>query len=510
VRGRERETRAFSSENFPARFFSPLSFPPPFPLASLALTSLARSRAPPLSASFPSAPPPPQKKKNANPKNSLSFQPDATGRVSLSFIRHGRPVPGLGPGSLLAASPDLDRAGGVFARAVVLVTEHGGGRRGTRGVILSRPLGELDEEDEEGGGGGGGGTRLGGALSFFGVGGGGGGRRPATGATLRHFLGGPVGMPGDGPGPEVAVLHGVPDVPGARRLLPRGLTSKRGRGGALGGGDADAPPDPRSLLFEGGGLVDVVRAAARSAAKGRGGRGGGGGGIASGSDDPSSSAADAAAASASRASSLAAVLAASAARAAVPPFVESSSYPPEGPSRRKGRPSSALSRGAAAASSSSPASSAAGAGRWKRMLEAIDPAAVPPRIVERKDSGKKTTKEAEAEAAAAAAAAAGRKDGTGDDGLLARLAKRRRRALFPPSSSSASARSFSSRKQPRTVVHVYHGAAAWSAGQLEGELRAGAWGLVPAATAADVLDGSPEDLWRSLVSSGRLTWLARR
>jgi Uncharacterized ACR, COG1678 len=144
------------------------------------------------------------------------------------------------------------------------------------------------------------------------------------------------------------------------------------------------------------------------------------------------------------------------------------------------------------------------------MLEAIDPAAVPPRIVERKDSGKKTTKEAEAEAAAAAAAAAGRKDGTGDDGLLARLAKRRRRALFPPSSSSASARSFSSRKQPRTVVHVYHGAAAWSAGQLEGELRAGAWGLVPAATAADVHDGSPEDLWRSLVSSGRLTWLARR
>ena len=59
-------------------------------------------------------------------------------------------------------------------------------------------------------------------------------------------------------------------------------------------------------------------------------------------------------------------------------------------------------------------------------------------------------------------------------------------------------------------MHVYHGAAAWSAGQLEGELRAGAWGLVPAATAADVLDGSPEDLWRSLVSSGRLTWLARR
>ena len=144
------------------------------------------------------------------------------------------------------------------------------------------------------------------------------------------------------------------------------------------------------------------------------------------------------------------------------------------------------------------------------MLEAIDPAAVPPRIVERK--GGKKTKEA-------AGAGGGKKDGKGssddnnnggdDDGLLARLAKRRRRALFPSSASSSASAYYLSR-QPRTVVHVYHGAAAWAAGQLEGELRAGAWGLVPAATAADVLDGSPEDLWRSLVSSGRLTWLARR
>ena len=135
------------------------------------------------------------------------------------------------------------------------------------------------------------------------------------------------------------------------------------------------------------------------------------------------------------------------------------------------------------------------------MLEAIDPAAVPPRIAERKD--KKKAKEA-----AAGKQKDGSDSGDGDDGgLLSRLANRRRRALFPSSSSSSS---LSKRKQPRTVVHVYHGAAAWSAGQLEGELRAGAWGLVPAATAADVLDGSPEDLWRSLVSSGRLTWLARR
>lgn len=453
--------------------------------------------------------------------DSLSFQPDATGRVSLSFIRHGRPVPGLGPGSLLAASPDLDRAGGVFARAVVLVTEHGG-RRGTRGVILSRPLGELDEDGEEGNGEGQGGSKVGGALSFFGVGGGGNSKKPSTGATLRHFLGGPVGMPGDGPRPEVAVLHGVPDVPGARRLLPRGLSSKKGRG-ALGGGDADAPPDPRSLLFEGGGLVDVVRAAARSAAKaaagkGRGGGAGGGvGGVSSssGDDDSSSSAsadADAAAAAAARASSLAAALAASAARATVPPFVESSSYPPEG-ALKKRRPTSALSKGSAAAAgaaaSSSPSSSSgAPVGRWKGMFETVDPAAVPPRIVERKERNKK--KEA-GPGRDARKTESGGGDGD-DDGLLARLSRRRRRGLFPsrsPSSSSSSSYYYLSR-QPRTVVHVYHGAAAWAAGQLEGELRAGAWGLVPTATAADVLDGSPEDLWGSLVSSGRLTWLARR
>ena len=141
------------------------------------------------------------------------------------------------------------------------------------------------------------------------------------------------------------------------------------------------------------------------------------------------------------------------------------------------------------------------------MLEAIDPAAVPPRIFERKDHSRKNK---EAEAAAAAKKSNDNNGGDDDDGLLARLAKRRRRALFPSSSSASRASAYFSSRQPRTVVHVYHGAAAWSAGQLEGELRAGAWGLVPAATAADVLDGKPEDLWRSLVSSGRLTWLARR
>ena len=133
------------------------------------------------------------------------------------------------------------------------------------------------------------------------------------------------------------------------------------------------------------------------------------------------------------------------------------------------------------------------------MLEAIDPAAVPPRIVEKRERKKKETESGRDGKKTAGDAAA--------DGLLARLSKRRRRGLFP---SSSSASSYYLSRQPRTVVHVYHGAAAWAAGQLEGELRAGAWGWVPAATAADVLDGSPEDLWGSLVSSGRLTWLARR
>ena len=74
-------------------------------------------------------------------------------------------------GVLLAASDGLERS--IFRRSVVLVYEHGN-RSGARGVILSQPLGPTD-------------PRFNPAATPGGL--------PA----LSHFLGGPVGMPGEPP-----------------------------------------------------------------------------------------------------------------------------------------------------------------------------------------------------------------------------------------------------------------------------------------------------------------------
>jgi len=56
-------------------------------------------------------------------------------------------------------------------------------------------------------------------------------------------------------------------------------------------------------------------------------------------------------------------------------------------------------------------------------------------------------------------------------------------------------------------VRVYHGVCTWSAGQLEGELRDGMWGLVPEAAVTDVAATPPQQAWRLLKDSGRLRWL---
>ena len=177
---------------------------------------------------------------------SLRADGGAAGWPSLALVRHGPPVAGLAPGALLVAATNLDTAG-LFARAVVLVTEHSPSR-GARGVLLTRPLAPGDAGLEAAD------LPAPAAASPFGLLRGGRG----AGARLRHFLGGPVGMPGDGPTADVVVLHGVPAVPGARPLLPRAWR----RGAA----DADARPDAAALLFEGGALADAVSAAAAAAA----------------------------------------------------------------------------------------------------------------------------------------------------------------------------------------------------------------------------------------------------
>ncbi|CAK0784725.1 hypothetical protein CVIRNUC_007929 [Coccomyxa viridis] len=141
---------------------------------------------------------------------------DTAGRLGLAVIRHGAPVEGLQSGVLLAASDGLERS--IFRRSVVLVYEHGN-RSGARGVILSQPLGPTD-------------PRFNPAATPGGL--------PA----LSHFLGGPVGMPGEGPLQEVAVIHTLAEVPGSRPLLQQNTTQ-----------------DSAAELFEGGSLADVAAAA---------------------------------------------------------------------------------------------------------------------------------------------------------------------------------------------------------------------------------------------------------
>lgn len=79
-------------------------------------------------------------------------------------------------GVLLAASHDLERS--IFRRSVVLVYEHGR-RSGAKGVILGQPLGPTDPRFEPA-------------------------AAPGGLPALSHFLGGPVGMPGN---PGFCIKH---------------------------------------------------------------------------------------------------------------------------------------------------------------------------------------------------------------------------------------------------------------------------------------------------------------
>eukprot|EP00878_Enallax_costatus_P008086 GHUV01008456.1.p1 GENE.GHUV01008456.1~~GHUV01008456.1.p1 ORF type:complete len:201 (+),score=92.28 GHUV01008456.1:93-605(+) len=83
------------------------------------------------------------------------------------------------------------------------------------------------------------------------------------------------------------------------------------------------------------------------------------------------------------------------------------------------------------------------------------------------------------------------------------------------SSSSSSSRSRSRRQQQQAAddlthlqaaVRMYHGVCSWSTGQLEGEIRAGAWGVIDQADVSDVVETPPQLLWQQLVHSNRPRW----
>jgi putative AlgH/UPF0301 family transcriptional regulator len=191
-----------------------------------------------------------------------------------AVVRHGAPVPGLGPGTLLVANSGLNHS--IFKRSVVLIYQHGGdgdgggggsGGGGARGVILTQPMssyssssssspssfsgsGNIDVAEEEESRGNGenrkqaiymhkinnknkdnedqkdgeieGEGELASLLTKA--------IDPNTVSTVssastqrdevvQHRLGGPVGMPGEGARQEITVVHSVPGIEGASLVL---------------------------------------------------------------------------------------------------------------------------------------------------------------------------------------------------------------------------------------------------------------------------------------------------
>jgi putative AlgH/UPF0301 family transcriptional regulator len=57
------------------------------------------------------------------------------------------------------------------------------------------------------------------------------------------------------------------------------------------------------------------------------------------------------------------------------------------------------------------------------------------------------------------------------------------------------------------VIHMYHGICTWAGGQLEGEVRQGAWGYIPVASAQDVVGVSPSALYGRLLQHAGLKWM---
>jgi hypothetical protein len=82
-------------------------------------------------------------------------------------------------------------------------------------------------------------------------------------------------------------------------------------------------------------------------------------------------------------------------------------------------------------------------------------------------------------------------------------------AVKPAAGAAAPAAAAASPLAPALQrVRVYHGVCAWAAGQLEGELRSGMWGLLRQASVGDVVATPPRQLWRRLTEGGRaLEWL---
>lgn len=119
------------------------------------------------------------------------------GQLGITVVRHGAAVPGLGVGSLLVASDRLQHSD-IFRDSVVMITEFGEGG-GVKGVVLNQPLRLLSSR----------GTDFAMMPEWNNL-------EPES---LRHYLGGPVGMPGVDVQPVMVVLHPYGYVEGARPVV---------------------------------------------------------------------------------------------------------------------------------------------------------------------------------------------------------------------------------------------------------------------------------------------------
>ncbi|KAK9867857.1 hypothetical protein WJX84_004543 [Apatococcus fuscideae] len=108
------------------------------------------------------------------------------------FLRHGAPIPGLGPGTLIRAADGLESQ--VFSEAVILLLAHSAG--GATGVMLGNPADAVAQASV--------------AHSSA-----------DSGLSITVFHGGPVGGPAENRWSFVEILiHTVDGVAGSQLLLP--------------------------------------------------------------------------------------------------------------------------------------------------------------------------------------------------------------------------------------------------------------------------------------------------
>ncbi|GBF93078.1 hypothetical protein Rsub_05689 [Raphidocelis subcapitata] len=428
----------------------------------------------------------------------VSIGPDGAGRVGLSLIRRGAPVPSLRPGSLLVAAPGLGDP--YFDRAVVLVTH--AGPAGARGLLLTQPLPVAPHGGGGGGGGGGGAAAAVEVLHFLGGpvrggvtdggGGGGGQARGRRGNADTDGGGGGVGSGGVGGSSNggVSFLHHFPGLPGALTLIAPAAAA------ACAGGDD-------------GGVGDGAKRASAAPpwrcrrGSGRGSGAGGGemeGGWAQGMRGTAAAAAAALLAAArwplgsaglrqlqqQRRSALEAALEPSGGSAAQPLWPRGGLATQEGPGSFSGD---------VAAVASAAAAGLDGAALGLYLGGPLED------LIARLPS----------EAAARAPASAARARAPAGPLLRGVASASPYWEAAPPlpamavgGASDASVAVSEARAQ---VVRVFHGSCVWAPRQLEGEIRGGVWGLVPRAAVGDVAATPPQALWRELSEGERPMWM---